>query len=316
MFYLGNILSKRSRIYIMATGIFVIVWVVLPPLLNPYWINVFIETLIYGLYAMGLSILVGYMGFPSLGQAAFFGTGAYTLGISSVRLGQGQGMSFLIAMTVVFLVAAVLGMLVFRTRGIYFLFITLGLAQILWAIAWKWHSVTGGDDGLVGIMRPNLGLSWWDLSSDTSFYYFILIIFVLAFFALLLITRSPLGRSLVGIRESEVRMRCLGYNVFLHKYLAFIISGLFSGLAGILFAWHNLFVATTQLNIALSADGLFMVILGGGTIWGTFLGSTIIVFLIHIASMLTAHWLFIMGAFYIAIIIYMPHGVSAILKGR
>ncbi len=300
----------------MAAGIFVIVWVILPHLLNPYWINVFTETLIYGLYAMGLSILVGYMGFPSLGQSAFFGTGAYTLGISLARLGQSQCTSFLMAIIAVFLVAAVLGVLVFRTRGIYFLFITLALAQILWAIAWKWHSATGGDDGLRGVTRPNLGLSWWDLSVDTSFYYFILIIFVLAFFALLLITRSPLGRSFIGIRESEVRMRSLGYNVFLHKYLAFVISGLFSGLAGILFAWYNMFVATQQLSIALSADGLFMVILGGGTIWGTFLGATIIVLLIHIASMLTTHWLFIMGAFYIAIIIYMPHGISAMLKRR
>lgn len=111
-------------------------------------------------------------------------------------------------------------------------------------------------------------------------------------------------------------MRSLGYNVWLHTYLAFIISGLFSGLAGILFAWYNMFVATQQLSIALSAEGLFMVILGGGTIWGTFLGSTVIVFMKHIASMLTDHWLFIVGAFYIAIIICMPQGLSAMLKRK
>ena len=303
-------------IYTIAAGLGVIGWVVLPLFLNPYWINVLIETLIYGLYAMGLSILVSYMGFPSLGQSAFFGTGAYALGISLVQLGQGQGMSILIALTAIFLVAAVLGMLVLHTRGIYFLFITLGVAQILWAITWKWQSITGGDDGLVGIARPNLGLSWWDLSSASSFYYFVLIIFALAFLALLLITKSPLGRSFIGIRESEVRMRSLGYNVWLHSYLAFIISGLFSGLAGIQFAWYNQFVATQQLSIALSAEGLFMVILGGGTIWGTFLGSMIIVFMKHIASLLTDHWLFVMGAFYIAIIIYMPQGLSGIFKRK
>jgi branched-chain amino acid transport system permease protein len=309
-------MRKRPAVYLIAIGISVIVWVVLPSLLNRYWVNVLTETLVYGLYAMGLSILVGYMGFPSLGQSAFFGTGAYALGISLVRLGQGQEMSILFAIVSIFVVAAVLGLLVLHTRGIYFLFITLSLAQILWAIAWKWYSVTGGDDGLVGIQRPDLGLPWWDLSNANNFYYFVLLIFLLAFLALLLVTRSPLGRSFIGIRESEARMSSLGYNVWLHSYLAFILSGLFSGLAGILFAWYNMFVATQQLSIALSAEGLFMVILGGGTIWGAFLGSTVIVFMKHIASMLTAHWLFVMGAFYIAIIIYMPQGISAILRKK
>jgi len=316
MFYLRKLLAGKSSATFTAIGTSILVWVILPLFLNHYWISVLIETLVYGLFAMGLSVLANYTGLPSLGQAAFFGTGAYALGISLVRLGQGQGISVLLSLAAIIMIAVIFGVLVLQTKGIYFLFITLGLAQILWAIAWKWQSVTGGDDGLVGITRPNLGLSWWNLSTANGFYYFILTIFILAFLALLVIAKSPLGRTFVGVRESEVRMSCLGYNVWLHSYFAFIISGFFSGLAGILFAWYNMFVAPQQLSMTLSAEGLFMGILGGGTIGGAFLGAVIIVLLKHIASLVTDHWLLVMGAFYIIVIVYMPQGLSSMLQRR
>lgn len=312
-------MSKLSKEYLpFLFGIcLTIVWLILPLFLSPYWVTVLTEMLIYGLFAMSLDIVNGYAGFPSFGHAAFFGTGAYVLGISLLKLGQSQWMSVLLALGAILIVSAIIGVVALRGRGIYFLFITLALSQTLWAIAWKWNAITGGDDGLSDIARPDLGLFWWNLLSARGFYYFVLFVFVIAFLALYLITESPLGQSFTGIRESELRMRSLGYNVWVHSYLALIISGFFGGLAGILFAWYNKFVCPSQLGVTLSAQALFMGILGGpGTLWGPLLGAIIIVLVKDVASLLTIHWLLIMGAFYVIIIIYMPQGIGGIIKRR
>lgn len=311
-------MRKRLRIYLGLIGATVILMVVMPSFLPSYWVTVLTEMLIYGLFAMGVDIINGYSGLPSLGHAAFFGTGAYTMGISLVRLGQGQLNSLLLAIAATVVVAAIFGLVVLRARGIFFLFIMAGMAQSLWAIAWKWISVTGGNDGLVGITRPNLGLSWWDLSSAGGFYYLVLLVFAVSFAVLLLVTRSPLGHSLVGIRESESRMKTLGYNVFLHTYLGLIISGAFTGLAGALFAWYNMFVSPGQLSVVLSTEGLLMVTLGGGgTLWGAFLGGAIITLLKHVTSLLLpSHWMIVLGVIYIAAIIYMPQGISGMIRRR
>jgi len=310
----SDMLNNGLLVYFTAIGIFIIGWVVLPLFLNNYWTSVLTETIIYGIFAAGLFILNNQIGLPSLGQAAFFGTGGYVLAISLVHLELGQVTSLLFAVGAILVVAMVTGLFVLYARGVYFLFLTLAVSQILWAIVWKWYSVTGGDNGLGGFTRPSLGLSWWDLSSVTGFHYFILVIFILAFLALRLITTSSLGLSFVGIRESELRMKSLGYNVWFHNYLGYIISGFFSGLAGILFAWQNLFMAPEQFGLPLSASGLFMCILGGGSLGGTLAGAIIIVLVKHISSMLTSHWLLIMGAFYIIVIIFMPQGISGILQ--
>lgn len=311
-------MSKRFLVYLSLLGVAIAIWAVLPSFLNDYWVAVMTEMLIYGLFAMAIDIVTGYTGLPSLGHAAFFGTGAYALGISLVRLGQGQITSLFFAMVVTIVMAAIIGPVALRSRGIFFLLLMAGFSMMLWAIAWKWLPVTGGDDGLVGITRLDLGLSWWDLSSATGFYYFVLAVFVLAAIALYVITKSPLGQSLIGIRESESRMRSLGYNVWLHSYIGFIISGFFAGLAGILFAWYNLFLSPGQFHLVLSTEGLLMVVLGGGgVLWGAFLGGASITLLKQIASLIAPiHWLLIMGTVYIVAIIAMPHGISGMIKKR
>ncbi len=311
-------MSKRFLVYLSLVGVAIVIWAIVPSFLNDYWVAVMTEMLIYGLFAMAIDIVTGYTGLPSLGHAAFFGTGAYALGISLVRLGQGQVTSLFFAMVVTIVMAAIIGPVALRSRGIFFLLLMAGFSMMLWAIAWKWLPVTGGDDGLVGITRLDLGLSWWDLSSATGFYYFVLVVFVLAAIALYVITKSPLGQSLIGIRESESRMRSLGYNVWLHSYIGFIISGFFAGLAGILFAWYNLFLSPGQFHLVLSTEGLLMVVLGGGgVLWGAFLGGASITLLKQIASLIAPiHWLLIMGTIYIVAIIAMPHGISGMIKKR
>lgn len=310
-------MSTKRYVHFIGVGIGVIVLLTLPPFLSPYWVGVLTEMLVFGLFAASLDIITGYTGFPSLGHAAFFGTGAYTLGILLVRYNIGQGLSTFLSVAMVIVLSAILTPLALRARGTYFLFITLALAQCLWAIAWRWISMTGGHDGLRGISRPDLGLSWWALSEASGFYYFVLLLFILAILVLYLITKSPFGQTLVGIRESESRMRSLGYNVWLHAYLAFVIGALFAGFAGILFAWYNRCVSPGQLGVQLSTEGLLMVILGGGgTLFGPLLGAFSITFLKHFLSLFTKDWLLIMGAIYIIAIIYMPQGIVGRLRRR
>jgi len=309
-------MAKRYPFY-FGVGIAIVVLLVLPRFLSGYWMLVVTEVLIFGLLAAGLDLIAGYTGFTSLGHAMFFGGAAYTMGILVTKFGASQLQAFFIAIAAVIIFAMFTGALAIRARGTYFLMITLGLAQALWAIAWKWVPMTGGDMGMPGIPRPDLGLSWWSISQADGFYYFVLAFFIPAIIALYVIVKSPFGHTLVGLRESEVRMKSLGYNVWLHAYISWIISALYAGLAGILFVWHNNFVSPAVLTIKYSAEGLLMIVLGGvGTVWGALIGAVIIVFSKSLLSLATVHWLLCLGAIYIAAMIFMPNGVMSLLRRR
>ena len=206
-------------------------------------------------------------------------------------------------------VAAIFGLVALRATGVYFLMITLALGMVVWGLAHRWVTMTQGDNGISAIPRPDLGLPW-SLTHSIPFYYFALAGFLISFWILRVIVRSPFGRSLVGIRESESRMRTLGYHVWLHKYIGFVIAGGFAGFAGVLWAYYNGFVSPADLQLATSVEVLLMVALGGrGTLLGPALGATIIVFLKNLVSVYTHRWLLILGAVYIATIVYAPEGV-------
>ncbi len=207
------------------------------------------------------------------------------------------------------LAAAVLGLLVLRSRGPQFLILTLSLAQVLWGVAFKWKALTGGDDGLPGIPRPDLGLPV-SLSGVTPFYYFSLFLFLVATTLLYLIVRSPFGCTLEGIRENEARMRALGYDVWLHQYIAYLLAGLFAGMAGVLFAYYNGFVSPVDLHLATSAKCLLMVVLGGaGTLFGPALGAAVVVLMENLVSAYTQRWLTILGATYVLVVLFTPEGL-------
>ena len=301
-----------------------IVWIVgllgllalLPLALTEYYLGLVTRMMIYAVFAMSLDILLGYTGLPSLGHAAFFGVASYTVGIVSVKVTQNFGLVIASTVGVTIAISAVFGVLAIRASGAYFFMITLALAQVLWGVAFKWRALTGGDDGLPGVPRPSLGISF-SLGSTTNFYLFVLVLSVLVAAVLFLCVRSPFGLALKGIRESETRMRALGYNVRLHKYVAFIISGFFAGLAGMLFAYYNGFVSPSDLSIVLSAKVLLMVILGGaGTLFGPAVGAGLIVLLESLVSAQSERWLFILGSFYVAVALFAPQGIGGALKAR
>ena len=305
-------MARIAPLLVAVVGIAVLVS--LPEVLPSYHVGLVIRVLIYAIFAMSLDLLMGYAGLPSLGHGAFLGLAAYGVGLFSLRVGNNFVLALGSGLGVTLVTAAFFGILVLRARGPQFLMLTLALAQVAWGITFKWKSVTGGDDGLPGIPRPNLGLPW-DLSGATAYYYFTLVFFVVAVALMYLIVRSPFGHSLEGIRESETRMGALGYNVWLHQYVTFLIAGFFAGLAGVLLAYYNGFVSPTELHVVTSAKVFLMVVLGGaGTLFGPMLGAAIIILLEDVISAYTERWLSILGIIYVLVAIFAPTGIYGPLR--
>ena len=292
-----------------------IVLVLLPLFVSQYFQTMMTKVFIFAILAMSLNLIFGYAGLVSLGHAAYFGVGAYTTGMLILRLGI---KSFWLAapggvlMSIVF--AALFGVIALRFSGVYFLMITFALGELLFSAAWKWRSMTGGDDGLWGIPAPELGLSWLSWNR-TCFYYLAFLVLVVSFLALYRIIKSPFGRTLIGIRENETRMRSLGYNALAFKYLAFVLAGLFAGVAGVLFAYFRGFVSPSNLGIETSGLVLFIVIIGGsGTLCGPLIGTLFILLLEHFSSIyFPERWPMLLGFVFIVVAAYLQGGIGIYL---
>lgn len=292
------------------------VLVVLPFALTSYQLGLLTKILIFALFAMSLNLILGYAGLPSLGHAAYFGIGSYTVGLLAVKVLDNFWLDFGAGLVMATLTAALFGFLALRAQGSYLLMITLALAQVVWGIAFGWRQLTGGDDGLPGVPRPAAGLPM-SLADNISFYYFTLVLTLLGTWVMWIVIRSPFGAALVGIRESERRMEVLGYNTWLYKYVAFVIAGLLAGLSGNLFVYYNGFVSPAYLSVIFSASALIMVILGGaGTLLGPALGAAVIVYLENAISAQTERWLTVLGLIYVAVTLFAPAGLMGLVRGR
>ena len=268
---------------------------VAPPLVSSFLLALLTQAVIYAVLAMSLDIILGYTGLASLGHAAYLGLGAYSVGILATRHGAGFWVTLAVGVLLATAVAAIFGLVALRATGVYFLMITLALGMVVWGLAHRWVSMTQGDNGIAGVPRPDLGLPW-SFTPGISFYYIAFTGFLLALLVLRTIVRSPFGQTLVGIRESESRMRTLGYHVWLHKYIGFVIAGGVGGFAGVLWAYYHGFVSPADLELATSVEILLMVALGGrGTLLGPALGAALIVGLKNLVSIYTHRWLLILG---------------------
>ena len=297
-----------------ALGALVLVLVVFPPMLSSFLLSLVTQALIYAILAMSLDIILGYIGLASLGHAAYFGLGAYAVGILSTRYGTGFWTTLAAGVLLAAAVAAIFGLVALRATGVYFLMITLALGMVVWGLAQRWVSMTQGDNGISSVPRPDLGLPW-SLGGGRAYYYLALAAFLLAASALWVIVHSPFGQTLVGIRESESRMRTLGYHVWLHKYVAFVIAGTVGGFGGVFWAYYNGFVSPADMELTTSVKVLLMVALGGrGTLLGPALGALIIVLLENLVSVYTHRWLLILGAVYIGTIVYAPEGIVGAVR--
>jgi branched-chain amino acid transport system permease protein len=286
--------------------------IVLPEVLRSYYLALATKMLIFALFAMSLDLLLGYTGLASLGHAAYFGVAAYAIALLVVRANLDSGLAFPVALVAAAGTGALFAPLALRARGSYFLMITFALAQVVWSVAFGWRSLTNGDDGIPDIVRPNFG---WSLDNTTSFYYFALTIVGVAALSLVAIVRSPFGRALRGIRESESRMQALGYDVWRHQYAAFVLAATFAGIAGALYAYYNRFVGPEYLYVVQSAEALIIVILGGaGTLIGPAIGAGLIVFLEDFVSSMTEHWVLVLGIIYVLVTLFAPRGVIGLVE--
>jgi len=305
-------MSERSRIFIVIAVLAALL--VGTPFTGSFIILLVTQALVFAILAMSLDILLGFTGLPSLGQAAYLGVGAYLTAILATNFEFGLGASFwvviLLGIAIGAVTAAFFGLFAIRATGVYFLMITLALGQCVWGLAYRWNSLTGGDNGINMPGRPEFGI---DLANDATFFYVVFGFFAASLAALYLLVKSPFGRSLVGIRESELRMRILGYNTWLHKYIAFIIAGGFGGLAGVLWAFLNGLVSPEDVILTTSVDALLMVVLGGpGTLVGAAIGAGVVVFLREYLSTVVPWWQYVLGGVYVLTILYLPGGLMGI----
>ncbi len=304
--------AGRAPLVPLAIG--AVVLVAVPPALSSFVLTLFTQAILFSILAMSLDLLLGYLGLSSLGHAAYWGIGAYSVGILTTRYGQGFWVTLLVGVLLAAAVAAVFGLFALRATSVYFLMITLALGMVIWGLALRWVSLTAGDNGISSVPRPRLGVAW-SPTDGLGYYYFALAGLLLAWAALALVVRSPFGKTLVGIRESESRMRTLGYHVWLHKYVGFVIAGAAAGFGGVLWAYYNGIVSPSDLELATSVEALLMVALGGrGTLVGPVLGAGIIVALKNLVSVYTHRWLLILGAVYIGTIVYAPEGIVGTIR--
>ncbi len=288
-----------------------------PLYLGTFWLSLLMQILIFGLLALSVELLLGHIGMFSICQAAFFAVSAYTVAILQVRYGQPT----IVAVPAGFAAAVILSLIygiAVRTSGVYFILVTIALGHVLWGISWTWVSFTNGEGGITGIPDPALGSL--SITSHSSYYYVVLVVVVLCVLGYRTLIRSPFGLTLRGVRESESRMRALGYNIAAHKYAAFVIAGTLSGIAGLLYIYFNKFVSPASAEFFLSIEVALMVLVGGtGTIIGPFIGSAIILGIRNYVSAYVEQWMIVMGVIFIVTMLWTPDGVLGVigrLRGR
>jgi branched-chain amino acid transport system permease protein len=304
--------SQTTKIMMVVAALGALAIIV--PNTNSFVILLATRALAFAILVMSVDLLLGYTGLPSLGQAAYLAVGAYLTAILATKYQFGLGYDFWLVVVGGILLgaalAAVFGLLAIRATGVYFLMITLALGQCVWGLAYRWNSLTNGDNGINLRQRPKFGI---DLANELTFYYLVLGFFAVSLLLLYTLVRSPFGRSLAGIRERELRMKILGYNTWLHKYLAFIIAGAFGGLSGVLWAHTAGIVSPVNVELAFSVDALLMAVLGGpGTLVGGVIGAFIVFGLREYLSTLVPWWQYVLGAVYVLTILYLPTGLMGI----
>jgi branched-chain amino acid transport system permease protein len=302
-----------------------VLWIIL--LTMPFWMNAIggytelaSRVVILGLAAMALNFLLGFTGVLSFGHAAYFGLGAYGAAMTIKYLAPSTPLGIVVGVVVGTVAAAAIGALIVKLRGVYFAMVTIAFGQIFYFITFRWNSVTGGDDGVNGWQRVplHLGFTTIDIAgNDKAFYYFVLLLFAVAVAVMAALLRSPLGRSLIAIRENERRARFLGIPVERHIWISFVISGGFAALAGTLYALLSNFTDPRSLHWTLSGNFVIMAVLGGmRSFWGPLIGAAIFVVLQDYVSSHTENWMSFIGLFFVLVVTFFPRGVLGIIKRR
>jgi branched-chain amino acid transport system permease protein len=308
--------SKVVELFSRYPLLFIIAFFIIFPFVVPYK-ALATQIIIWGLFALGYNVCLGYTGMLSFGHAAYFGVGAYTTGIVLIRLWENVWFGLLSGLVMGAVTAIVLGYLCIKRRGIYFAMLTLAFAQLLYFIAFQWVDLTGGDNGLrnipaVPLTLPGISI---DIYPPLRFYFFVLFFVVLALLVLNRILQSPFGHVLQAVRENEPRARSCGYETSNVRWLAFILSGTISGLAGGLYALYLHFVGIESLYWITSGQVVMITLLGGmGSFIGPFIGAGVFLFLEDVLSALTANWMIFLGIIFVLCVLFFPSGVWGSIK--
>jgi len=319
-------MTTRTRIigWIVALGLIALLPLLPAPIGTPFHMELGIRIIILAILALSLQLLVGFTGLVSLGHAAFFAAAAYFVAVAAPQDGPGSGWWLLPASVLCAAVLALLiGMLVLRTKGIYFIMVTLAFAQLVYFVLHDFP-LFGGSDGTYIYFRPEFAIGSWlpmDLGDATHLYWFNVLMLGLTVLILSLVLRSRLGHALIGIKHNEQRMRAAGFRTDLYKLASFVIAGAFAGLAGFLYATQHGYVNPEMASWHQSANSLMMIILGGlGSLPGAVIGAITFVLLSEWFQAITRQWQLLLGGFIILVVAVMPNGLvgglASLRRGR
>lgn len=311
-----DLLRKSSNVLVIHLLILISVCLV-PIFLSDYYRMLAIESILLGVFAMSLDLIMGYAGIASFGHAALFGAGGYTLGVIVKFITPSIWLALLVVPVICGMLAFLIGFISIRARGIYFAILTLAFAEVLYRIIFHTYAL-GGSDGLIGIPVPDLNLAVLklDLKRPINFYYVAVVFAYLSYLVCFRLVESPFGRVLKGIRDNEDRVSFLGFNVTHYKVIAFVVSGIFAGWSGALFSLFKTFATTEQLHFLLSGKVIVMTLIGGlGTLLGPMVGAVFLtIFETTISSYFEAYHI-IIGAVFIIVVIFLPQGLFGLILG-
>lgn len=285
----------------------VVALALLPQVAGPFWMGLATQMIVFGLLALSVDLLLGHAGLFSICHGSFFAVAAYTTAILQVRYAVPTALAAPAGLLAGTLLGLLFGLAV-RTRGVYFILITIAFGYVVWGVAHRWSSFTGGDNGVTNVPFPAVG--GLRVESHTDYYYLVLLVVALCALGYRVLVRSPFGLTLRGIKGSESRMRSLGYDSNRHLYAAFVLSAALASLAGVLYIYYNRFVNPVAASFPVSVEAALMAILGGtGTIAGPFIGSAIILGLRNWVSSFFEVYATVMGIVFIVTVLWAPEGL-------
>ena len=290
---------------------------------TPLWIEriglypyIGVEILIWMIYALGYNLLLGYTGLPSFGHGAYFGVGAYTFGLVQLHWTQSLWLGLIMCVIAGLAAGGLVALFLARKRGIYFALLSIAFGQVFWFTSMKWHSVTGGEDGLLNIPRPDvdLGVVSFSVEDNTAFYLFLAVLFCLVVILLWRLIHSPFGKAIKAVKQNENRMRYIGYNVYLLKWVVFVLSSIIAAFAGGLFAMAQQSAYPDVMSLHASAFVVMMTLIGGGFVsfWGPVVGALVYFLARDFLGSLTETWLLWYGLMFMMVVLFKPEGICGI----
>ena len=301
-----------------AGTVLMVALIVFPLLANhfgqEFYVGMVSRLMIFALAATSLNLLLGFGGMVSMGHAAYLGAGAYTVGILMHHGVLSAWVSWPVAVLVGAVLAFLIGLVSLRTKGVYFIMITLAFAQMIYFIFIGLKEY-GGEDGLSMRQRSDTGML--DLSVDINFYYVVLALTGISMYLVYRLVNSHFGRVLQAVKQNEVRMEAIGFSVVRYKLVCFVITGALASLAGALLANQNMMVSPSLVHWTQSGSLMVMVILGGtGFFFGGAIGAVVMLMLEEILSAYTIHWQIIVGALLLGVVLLLPHGLASLFQRK